>query len=104
MKITKAIASLSAVIGGIVATAAYSILAPAINKGGDCIQESNYYAPSGYIEKCESLVGFDIPMFWLIGYQKTMPIAPIFGLLCGAVIALVLLVRMQSSEDSGSEK
>lgn len=104
MKITKPIVWLSAVVSGFISVVAYSLIVPAINSGGECVTEYNPFAVSGQLETCKSLIGVEIPMWWQAGSETVIPISLLFGVFCGAVVALALLVRMQFSVVAELEK
>lgn len=94
MKISNPIIALLSVITIIVSTALYQIFVPMINKGGGC-RRSGFV----YHEVCESIIGFDIPMWWHISNYTSVPISIFFGILCGAAVATYLLLKSQNSND-----
>lgn len=92
MKINNVIVFLSSVITVIVTTALFQIFVPMINSGGACTRSS--YTGG---EICESIVGFKIPSWWYIGNETIVPVSIFFGILCGAVIAIYLILKTQKS-------
>ncbi|TDP30756.1 hypothetical protein DEU29_11539 [Idiomarina aquatica] len=91
MKISNAIIFLSSVITIIVTTTMFQIFVPMINDGGEC-GPSEYYP---YMEVCDSLIGFHIPTWWSITSETHMPVSIFFGLLCGSIVAVYLLLKSQ---------
>mgnify|MGYP006405354149 CR=1 FL=1 len=91
MKVSNAVIILSSVITVIVTTALFQIIVPMINNGGEC-RVSEYT----YSEICDSLIGFDIPTWWRITSETAVPVSIFFGILCGAIVAVYLLLKTQN--------
>lgn len=93
MKITNTIVFLLSIITIIVTTSLFEILVPMLNNAGEC-RISEY----GYGKICESIIGFKIPIKWSLTYETIFPVSIFFGVLCGAIVAVCLLLNKQNSK------
>lgn len=101
--LTKPIIVLISIISGFLSTLLFSIVVPWLNTAGECTQSRNEFAPGGYLETCESLIGVSIPTWWRVSADTAIPMSLIFGLFFASVVALFLLLRLQSATATNKE-
>jgi len=96
VKINNSIIILSSVIVIIVSTTLFQLVIPLINDGGNCY--------GNFTRTCESAIGVKIPMWWRMGSETMAPVSLFFGILCGAIVGVLLLLKMENSKDDNSDE